>query len=95
MAVLIDGQEAQSQGYTQDTDNYYIWYTTHFSTHEISIVFTATNPTPTATANQTLGAFNLTQIIYGIAAAAVVTTIVITVLMVVIRGRRKKANHKP
>jgi hypothetical protein len=31
----------ENQGYTQDGNNYYVWYTTHFSTHEVSIVFSA------------------------------------------------------
>jgi hypothetical protein len=38
--VYIDGQKAQDQGYTQDTDNFYIWYTTQFSTHQMKIQFT-------------------------------------------------------
>ena len=37
--IYIDNQLCQNQGYTEDTANYYIWYTTHFSTHEVSIVF--------------------------------------------------------
>ena len=32
--VYIDGQLAQVQGYTQDGTNYYVWPTTHFSTHQ-------------------------------------------------------------
>ena len=39
-SIFIDNQKAENQGFTQDADNYYIWYTTHFSTHEVSIVFT-------------------------------------------------------
>jgi outer membrane protein assembly factor BamB len=38
--IYIDNQKAENQGYTQDADNYYVWYITHFSTHEVSIVFT-------------------------------------------------------
>jgi outer membrane protein assembly factor BamB len=38
--IYIDDQIAEKQGYTQDSDNYYVWYTTNFSTHQISIVFT-------------------------------------------------------
>ncbi len=38
--IYIDNQPAQNQGYTQDADNYYIWYTTSFSTHQVSIQFT-------------------------------------------------------
>jgi N-acetylneuraminic acid mutarotase len=41
--VYIDGQPAQNQGSTQDSSNYYVWYTTHFSTHQISIVFTSSS----------------------------------------------------
>ncbi len=39
--IYIDGQPAQNQGYTQDADNYYVWYTTHFTSHDLSIVFKA------------------------------------------------------
>jgi hypothetical protein len=39
--IYIDNQPASSQGYTQDANNYYVWYTTHFSTHQLSIVFAA------------------------------------------------------
>ena len=37
--IYIDGQTAQNQGYTRDSNNYYVWYTTHFSTHQVSIQF--------------------------------------------------------
>jgi hypothetical protein len=38
--LYIDGVPALDQGFSQDTDNYYVWFTTHFSNHEVSIVFT-------------------------------------------------------
>lgn len=41
LIIYIDGQPASNQGYTQDGNNYYVWYITQFSAHEISIVFTA------------------------------------------------------
>jgi hypothetical protein len=44
--VFIDGQQAQNQGYAQDANNYYVWYTIHFSTDHLSIVFTSTTPVP-------------------------------------------------
>jgi tungstate transport system substrate-binding protein len=48
--VYIDNQQATDQGYTQDANNYYVWYTTHFSTHQIIITFTeSATPTPTPT----------------------------------------------
>ena len=37
--VFIDGQEATSQSYTQDSENFYVWYTTQFSMHQIRIQF--------------------------------------------------------
>jgi hypothetical protein len=37
--VYIDGQQAPSQGYTQDANNFYVWFTTSFSTHQVSIQF--------------------------------------------------------
>jgi hypothetical protein len=50
--LYIDGQPAQDQGYTQDANNYYVWYTTQFSTHEVSIVFTTTFPSPSPTVSK-------------------------------------------
>ncbi|MCW4009298.1 MAG: hypothetical protein NWF05_01590, partial [Candidatus Bathyarchaeota archaeon] len=46
--VYIDGQIAENQGYTEDAENFYIWYTTHFSNHQVAVVFPASaSPTPT------------------------------------------------
>ena len=54
--VTINGTLASNQGYTQDSNNYYVWYTTHFSTHKISIVFdtttTPTNPSTSSSGSQ-------------------------------------------
>lgn len=48
--IYIDGQQDLTAGYTQDNNNYHVWYTTHFSTHDITIMFTtASNPTPSST----------------------------------------------
>jgi hypothetical protein len=45
--IYIDKQIAQDQGYAQDNSNYYVWYTTHFSIHEVSIVLAAMiSPSP-------------------------------------------------
>ena len=38
--TYIDGQLAPNQGYSQDTNNFYVWYTTQFSTHQMKIQFT-------------------------------------------------------
>jgi tungstate transport system substrate-binding protein len=55
--VYIDNQQISNQGYTQDTENFYVWYSTHFSTHQVIILFTQTQssatPTPTPTKSPT------------------------------------------
>jgi len=91
--VFIDGQQAQIQGYTQDVNNYYVWFITHFSTHQVSIVFKASSDepsttnfsspqpiTPIAPNSQAGTQFNWLQItISVIAALAVATTIVLAI----------------
>jgi hypothetical protein len=57
--ILIDNQLASNQGYTQDDNNFYIWYTTHFSTHQVSIQF-AVPSTPFASSFGALLAVGLT-----------------------------------
>ena len=44
--IYIDGQQASNQGYTLDSNNYYVWYTTQFSTHQISVEFTTPSTSP-------------------------------------------------
>jgi hypothetical protein len=41
--VYIDGQQIQSQGYSEDDENFYVWYTISFSTHQVKILFTETS----------------------------------------------------
>jgi vacuolar-type H+-ATPase subunit I/STV1 len=79
---------AQNQGYTQDADNYYVWYTTHFSTHQIKIMFTST--TPTLTPAGTNGQTNWLQIAYGVGVAMVIVAIVVGCIYLVINGKRGK-----
>ena len=52
-AVYIDNQQISNQGYTQDTENFYVWYTTHFSTHQVIILFTQTQSSATPTTTPT------------------------------------------
>jgi hypothetical protein len=37
--VYLNDEVALDQGFTQDANNYYIWYKTLFSNYELSIVF--------------------------------------------------------
>jgi outer membrane protein assembly factor BamB len=54
--VYIDGVLAENQTYTEDDDYYYISYSTHFSTHDISIIFTS----PTLSTTSTLPRYPIT-----------------------------------
>ena len=82
--VFIDGQLASNQGFTQDANNYYVWYTTHFSTHQISIVFAPTSSSGTSAQS------SLLQVVYGVAIAATVVATIIVALMLIIRGNKNK-----
>ena len=87
--IYVDGQPAQNQGYTQDNSNYYLWYTIHFSTHQITIVFVGkTNVTPTPTSTQTPAMASMDQYIAVIVAAIILGAVVIGVFI----RRRKRAN---
>ena len=39
--IYIDGSKALDQGYSQDDSNYYVWFNTHFSSHDVSIIFSS------------------------------------------------------
>lgn len=75
--IFIDNQLCPDQGYTEDANNYYVWYVTHFSTHAVSIVFTgtahATQEVPTV----------------AIAAAAVIILVVAVAVVLLLKKRGK------
>ena len=87
--IYIDDQRAQNQNFTQDNNNYYVWYLTHFSTHQISIIFTQTSPPP----NHTTAPSSL-EIIYGIIVGTAIVAIVLAVTMFIIKGKRKQKSPK-
>ncbi len=37
--IYIDNLPIDSQVYTQDVENYYVWFMTHFSINDVKIVF--------------------------------------------------------
>ncbi len=82
--IYIDNQLALDQGYTEDADNYYIWYTTHFSTHRVSIQFSNE-----AVRGGVEGEVNFIQIIYGVAVALVIVVSVVVVVKLVTREKKK------
>ena len=98
--IFIDDQPASNQGCTQDNNNYYVWYITHFSSHQISIIFTMTvSPSLTAANNGSRGQSSLLEVVYGLMAAVVIVTVIVILLQVITKGRRAKAsrvsNYKP
>jgi len=83
LTINKEGQPVQDQGYTQDSQNYYVYYATHFSTHRLSIVFTAVSSSPSSEVQS-----NLTPAaIYGTATA--VTILVIISVIGVLKKERK------
>jgi hypothetical protein len=75
--IYLDEQLLSNQGYNQDSNNYYVWFTTHFSTHELSIVFTA-DP---FSENATDGVGLPQGVIYGLIFAIVIVTISVSLLV--------------
>ena len=89
--IYIDDQPASNQGYKQDSNNYFIWYTTSFSSHQISIIFNMpSSPSPTSSNNQIQGQPNLLQVVYGVVAALVVVIVVLIALQL----NNKKSKSK-
>jgi len=85
--IYIDNQAAQDQGYTQDADNYYVWYTTHFSTHEVSIAFNIA-PSASPTIKPTSSAEPLSKII--VVAISAVALVVVASGVLVYQKKRKR-----
>jgi uncharacterized repeat protein (TIGR02543 family) len=83
--VYIDGEAATNQGYTQDYYNYYVWFTTHFSTHEVSIDFTSNEIVPTPTQQPSTNDFALP-------AAFAVAIIALVIAGLFVQQRRKHKN---
>jgi hypothetical protein len=78
--VFIDGQEASNQGYTLDTDNFYVWYTIEFSTHQVKIQFIV----PT-NLQATFGSL--------LAVSLIVPEIILIYTTIVVKRLRRKPEH--
>ncbi|MGD0996522.1 MAG: hypothetical protein ABR909_13500 [Candidatus Bathyarchaeia archaeon] len=74
---------APDQGYAQDANNFYVWFTTQFSTHQVTIQF-AVPPMPSA-------------ISLGLVLAIVITVaaIILIFIVIAIRRRRRKPETPP
>ena len=69
-AVFIDGREADSWGYSQDSLNFYVWYSTHFSVHQVQIMFQLP-PAPHGLTETPILLYAFAAIIVAVALAAV------------------------
>ena len=73
--VYIDGVRAESQGYLEDSENYYIWCTTSFSKHTIAFQFLAVQtptPTPVPISNGGFGELWLFVVLFILVAAVAI-----------------------
>jgi hypothetical protein len=66
--VYIDNQLAQDQGYSQDDENFYVWFTTHLSTHRVEIVFRTPQEAPPLLTPQLIGLIAFCAVTAAIAA---------------------------
>jgi len=81
--VYIDNGQASDQGYAQDSDNYYVWFTTHFSTHQLRVQF-GLRPT----SQGWLGGLEYALII------PVAATILVPTVIAVKRSKRRTSNRE-
>jgi hypothetical protein len=81
--VYIDGNEAPDQGNTQDANNYYVWFTMHFSTHQLTVQFVAPQKSQVGSSGLEFA------IIIPVAVIILVSTI-----FVVKRSKRKDSNRE-
>jgi len=88
--IYINNKPAQNQSYTQDTNNYYVWYTIHFSTQQISIVFTTASPS-----NHTAQLSLPLEAIYEIGAAVAIVAILAGILVLRNHVKGKAKNIRP
>jgi len=90
--IYVDNKVVPEQGYTQDANNYYVWYIVHFSTHRIVIDLSPdSSATPQATnrINGAEGGIDFYSIIYGLAIAFVIVAVVSVVFKVALNKNKK------
>jgi len=71
-----------------------VWFTTHFSTHKMDIVFKAASSTKTSISPSQTSAHSdsLLAVIYGVAGGAAIVAAILAVLKLVIRKDEKNKN---
>jgi hypothetical protein len=86
--VTIDNKRVVNQGWTQDNANYYVWYTTAFSTHQVSVVFMTASFSPNPTPPNQLR-IQPTEVIYGVILGLALTAIVIAIASAIMMEKKK------
>lgn len=90
LTIYIDNMPAENQGYSQDADNFYVWYTCHFSIHKVSIVFGETpTSTPIPQRSPSTSQPNILQIIYGLVTGLLIASAIITLISFLLISRSK------
>ncbi|MHB8567875.1 MAG: hypothetical protein ACYC7D_12785 [Nitrososphaerales archaeon] len=87
--VYVDGARALDQSYAQDQNNYYVYFTTHFSTHHVLFSFTQGSSTATTTTTS-----SSTVSTGGSSLIPVATIAIIMILFGAIFVRRKRDKEK-
>lgn len=93
-SVFINNVIASSQGNTQDSSNYYVWFTTALPQHQVSVVFSTTSPTPTPTPKPTATP-KPTSIPQGYIYGLVVVVVVIIIIAAVLALRSRRHTTQP
>jgi len=79
--IYIDNKPAQNQGYTQDTTNIYVWYSTHFSSHQVIIQLVIPKAPTTA------------SLVSWLAVAITISQIILVYFTIAIRRIRRKPDY--
>ena len=80
LVVYVDGQKALMQGYAQDINNFYVWYTTSFSTHQVTIHFAEPTTVPASSLGPVVGI------------AITVPEIILVYTVIAVRRLKRKPN---
>ncbi|MHB8702284.1 MAG: hypothetical protein ACYC7D_14875 [Nitrososphaerales archaeon] len=75
--VYVDGVKALDQSFTEDQSNYYVYFTTHFSTHQILVSFASSVTTASTSQVSTSSASTQSSLYIELGAVVTIATVVI------------------
>jgi outer membrane protein assembly factor BamB len=90
--IYVDNQIVPEQGYTQDAQNYYVWFIVHFSTHHLVIDFSSdatATPQVTDRVSGSVEQIDLRDIAFGLAIAFAIVAAVTVVLKLAVNEKKK------